>query len=263
MRRTCANQGAKRGFPRGLLAAGLLFWLTASGCKNTCVSFRSNPTTGTVVIVVTDAKRTCTLSQANGTVRLQVGAAPMSSAGAGPSSIQHIFVSLRGVEANPSAIAGENSPDWEGLAPKLAQQPMQVDLMARAADSCAPGPFGEVAVSAGTYRRIRLRLLPNQLATSEPVPERNACGRVGFNCVVTADGRIRALALDGATPELHVSSEHIAGGLFLVLPDGATDLAIEFNAYSSLAWPAGDAVRLVPVFTAAPRAPCQFPGSER
>ena len=264
MRRMCANEGAKRGFPRGLLPAVLLFWLTASGCNNTCVSFTSNSTTGTVVIGVTDAKPACTLSKANGTVHLQVGASPMPSAGAGPSSIQHIFVSLRGVEAHPSTIADEDSPDWQELAPKLAQQPMQVDLMARTADACAPGSFGEVAVPAGTYRRIRLRLLPNQLATSEPVPEENACGSVGLNCVVTADGRIRPLALDGATPELRITSEHIAGGLFLVLPDAATDLAIEFDTYASLAWPAGDAVRLFPAFIAARRAPCQFPrGSER
>jgi hypothetical protein len=265
MRRMCADEGAKRGFPRGLLpAAALLFWLTACGCKNTCVSFTSNSTTGTVIIGVTDVKPTCTLSKTNGTVRVQVGASRMQSAGAEPSSIQHIFVSLRGIEAHPSTIADEDSPDWQELAPKLAQQPMQVDLMARTANSCAPGSFGEVAVAPGTYRRIRLRLLPNQPATSEPVPENNACGSVGFNCVVTADGSVRPLALDGATPELRITSEQIAGGFFLVLPDAGTDLAIEFNTFSSLAWSAGDAVRLVAVFTAAPRAPCQFlGGSER
>ena len=131
--------------------------------------------------------------------------------------------------------------------------------MARTADSCAPGSFGEVAVPAGTYRQIRLRLVPNHPATSEPVPEENACGSVGFNCIVTADGRIRPLALDGAASQLRIASEHIAGGFFRVLPDAGIDLAIELNTSSSLALPAGDAVRLVPVFTAAPRAVCESP----
>ena len=252
-----AEEGAKRGFPRGLLTAPLLFWLTATGCNNTCISFTSNPPTGTVVITVRDPKPSCTLSTANGTVRLQVSASPVPSGGSGPSSVQHIFVTLRGVEAHPSTIADDDSPDWQELALKLAQQPVQVDLMARTTDSCALGLFGEVAVPAGTYRQIRLRLVPSHPATSELVPEENACGSVGYNCVVTADDGIRPLALDGGAPELRIGSEHIAGGFLLVLPDVGTDLAIELNTYSSLALPAGDAVRLVPVFTATPRATCQ------
>jgi len=254
---------AKKAFSPDLLSAALLFCLTATGCNNTCVSFTSNPPTGTLVINVNDTKSSCTLSRVNGIVHLRVGASAAPSTGSGPSSIQHIFVSLRGIEAHPSTIADEDSPDWQGLAPKLAQQPVQADLMARP-DSCAPSLFGEVAVPAGTYRQVRLRLLPNQPATSEPVPGENACGSVGFNCIVTTDGSIRPLALDGAAPELRIASERIAGGFFLVLPDVGMDLIIEFNTYSSLALPAGDSVRLVPVLTAAPRATCQSPvGSQR
>jgi hypothetical protein len=238
--------------------------VTATGCNNTCVRFTSNPSTGTLVIKVSDAKPTCTLSKANGIVVLNVSASPMPSAGSGPSSLQHIFVSLRGIEAHASTIADEASPDWQELAPQLAQQPVQVDLMARTADSCAPGSFGKGAVPASAYRQIRLHLVPTQPAMSEPVPEENACGSVGFNCVITADGRVRPLALDGAEPKLRIGSEHIAGGFFFVLPDVGNDLAIEFNTSSSLVLPVGDAVQLVPVFTAAPRAACQSRGgSER
>ncbi len=261
MRRMGAvGEGATRACPPGLLTVALLFWVTATGCNNTCVRFTSNPSTGTLVIKVSDAKPTCTLSKASGTVVLNVSASPMPSAGSGPSSLQHIFVSLRGIEAHPGTIADEDSPDWQELAPQLAQQPVQIDLMARTADQCPQGSFSEAAVLAGVYRQIRLRLAPNQPATSEPVPEENACGSVGFNCVVTADGRIRPLALDGAAPELRIASKLIAGGFFRVLPDAGTDLAIEFNTSSSLVLPAGDAVRLIPVFTAAPQASCQSRG---
>ncbi len=254
---------AEKAFSPCLLTAAL-FWLTATGCNNTCVSFNSNPPTGTLVINVNDTKSSCTLSRANGTVHVRVGASATQSAGLGPSSIQHIFVSLRSVAAHPSTVADEDSSDWLELAPQLAQQPVQVDLMTRSADSCAPGLFGEAAVPAGTYRQARLRLLPNQPSTGEPVPEENACGSVGFNCIVTTDGSIRPLALEGAAPELRIASERIAGGFFLVLPDVGMDLIIEFNTYSSLAVPAGDSVRLIPVFTVAPRASCQSQaGSKR
>ncbi len=254
---------AKKAFSLCLLTA-VLFWLSVTGCNNTCVSFNSNPPTGTLVININDTKSSCTLSRANGTVHVRVGASVASSAASGPSSIQHIFVSLRSVAAHPSAVADEDSSDWQELAPKLAQQPVQVDLMTRSADSCAPGLFGEAAVPAGTYRQVRLRLLPNQPATGEPVPEENACGSVGFNCIVTTDGSTRPLALDGAAPELRIASDRIVGGFFLVLPDVGMDLIIEFNAYASLALRAGDSVQLVPMFTAAPRGTCQSPaGSKR
>ncbi len=175
-----------------------------------------------------------------------------------------MFMSLRGIEAHPSTIAGEDSPEWEQLAPGLAQRPVQVYLMGPTTVSCAAGSLGEAAIPAGLYRQIRLRLVTNQPTTNEVVPEENACGSVGSNCMVTSDGHIRPLARDGAAPELRIGSEHIAGGFFRVLPDVGTDLAIEFNTSSSLALQAGDAVRLVPVFTVAQRAQCQsLGGSER
>lgn len=258
-----AGQGAGKAFPQHLLTAALLLSLIATGCNNTCVSFTSNPPTGTLVIKVSDAKPTCTFSKANGAVRVQLSASPMPDEGSTPWSPQHILVSLRGIEAHPSAIADDASPDWQELAPKLAQQPMQVDLMARTAGSCASDSFGEGTVPAGVYHQIRLRLVPNQPGTSEPVPRENACGVVGFNCMVMADGNIRPLALDGAAPELPIASEGIAGGFFHVLPDAGTDLAIKFSAQSSLSLPAGNAVRLVPAFSVALRAPCpSLGGSE-
>src|SRR5712692_3706027 len=247
---------AKKALSLCLLTAAL-FCLTAAGCNNSCVSFNSNPSTGTLVINVNDTKSSCTLSRANGTVQVRVGASSAPSAGSVPSSIQHIFVSLRSVAAHPSAVADEDSSEWQELAPQLAQQPVQVDLMTRSADSCAPVLFGEAAVPAGTYRQVRLRLLPNQPVTGEPVPEENACGSVGFHCIVTRDGSIRPLALDGGAPELRIASERIAGGFFLVLPYACMDLIIEFNAYAAPTLPAGNPVQPVPMFAAAPRATCQ------
>ncbi len=251
-----ATEGAKRALLQSFLLGALLCCVATTGCDNTCVSGALNPPTGTVVIKVNNAKPTCTLSKANGTVRLQMTTSSMPSAVLRPPGVQHIFVSIRGIVAHPGTIADADASDWQELTPQLAQQPMQVDLMARAADFCAQGSFGEGTVPAGVYREIRLRLVPNQPATSEPVPEENMCGSIGFNCIVGTDGGIRSLIWDDA-PEVRIPSAGIAGGLFRVLPDEGIDLAIEFDTHSSLALRVGDTVRLVPVLTVSLRAPCE------
>ncbi len=253
MRRARTVEGATKAFQRVAFAL-LSFWLPATGCNNVCVTGISNPPTGTLIVNVNSSG--CKLSRANGTVRLQLSASSIPSGGSRLPTVQHVFVSLRGIEAHPSSIADDGSPDWQELAPKLAKQPVQVDLVAPAADACSSNLFGEATVLPDTYSQIRLSLVPNQPAPSELLPEENACGSVGFNCVVTADASVRPLVLDGGAPELRIASEHIAGGFFRVLPDTNTDLAIEFNLYASLTSPAGEAVRLNPALTVDVGTPC-------
>ena len=232
----------------------LPFCLSFIGCNNYCFEFVSNP--GGSISTSTNTP-SCQLNSANGTVRVRVTAAPTTSAQAAPASIQHIFVTLRGIEAIPSAIPDDDSPDWRELAPKLATQPEQLDLLAQSADSCERSTFDDVAIPADAYRQIRLRLSPNQPATDEPAPEHNACGSMGFNCVVTSDGAIRPLVLDRLPSQVQISSDHISGGFFRVLPDTAVNIEIEFNPQSSRIFPADEAVRLVPAFTVVPQASCQ------
>lgn len=236
----------------------LLFCLGIVGCNNYCFEFVSNPGGS---ISTSSNTPSCQLNSANGTVRLRVTAFPTPSAEATPASIQHIFVTLRGIEVTPSAIPDDDSPDWRELAPKLATQPEQLDLLAQRADSCEGSTLDDVAVPADAYRQIRLRLSPNQPATDEPAPEQNACGSMGFNCVVTSDGAIRPLVLDRLSSQLQISSDHISGGFFRVLPDTAVDLEIEFNPQSSRIFPADEAVRLVPAFTVEPQSSCQSTGA--
>jgi hypothetical protein len=178
-----------------------------------------------------------------------------------PSSaaIQHIFVTLRGIEATPSVIPNDDSPDWRELAPKLATQLEQLDLLAHNSGSCElkQNTFADAAIPADSYRQFRLRLAPNQPATDEPVPEENACGSVGFNCVVTADGGIQPLVLDGSSSQFQISPDHISGGFFRVLPDTTVNLNIEFNPQSTLIFSGDAPVRLVPVFTVEPQASCE------
>jgi hypothetical protein len=234
----------------------LLFCLGLVGCSNYCFVFVSNPGGS---VSGSSNPPSCQLNTATGTVRLRVTATPTPDVQAtpAPTSIQHIFVTLRGIEATPSAIPNDDSPNWQELAPKLATQPAQLDLLAHNADPCERNTFADVAIPADAYRQFRLRLAPNQPATDEAVPGKNACGSVGFNCVFTADGGIRPLVLDQLSSQFQISSDHISGGFFRVLPDTTVNLEIQFNPQSTLIFSANDPVRLVPVFTAEPQAPCQ------
>jgi hypothetical protein len=227
----------------------LLFCLSLVGCGNYCFVFVSNP--GGSVSTSSNTP-SCQLNTSTGTVSLRITASPTPDAQATPtpSTIQHIFVTLRGIEATPSAIPNDDSPDWRELAPQLATQPQQLDLLALCADSCDQNQktFADVAVPADAYRQIRLRLSPNQPSTDDPLPEENACRSVGFNCVVTAEGEILPLVLDRQS-QFQISSGQISGGFFQVVPDAAINLKIEFNPQSSLFFPAQEAVRLLPAFT--------------
>src|SRR6266849_4664860 len=161
--------------------------------------------------------------------------------------IQHIFVSIRGIEVHPNTTANDDSPDWQELAPQLAQQPLQVDLVRGTADRNAREALGEIVViPAGIYRQVRLRFVPHQSATEDQLPEKNACGSVGFNCVVMADGHIQPLLLDGGSPELRIMSDRIEGASLFTPPDTDTDLVIELKPVWVWFSSADEGVRLLP-----------------
>jgi len=235
--------------------AALLFAVWLTGCNNTCFTFTSNPPTGTIGIKVSDPKPTCTL-RTGGAVRLAVQTIPMCSSCSESGRIQHIFLSIRGIEVHPSTTAEDDSADWqELLPPELVKQPLQVDLVGGTADRIAREPLGEiVTIPAGIYRQVRLRIVPNQLETNARLLERNACGTVGFNCVVTADGRIQALLFDGASPELHIASDRTEGASLLIPPDTDTDLLIKLKLVWTWFSSADEGVHLVPVLTGSAKA---------
>jgi hypothetical protein len=241
------NSRARRGHVWTFLLLALPLFGIFIGCNNTCFTFTSNPATGTINIKAGDPKPTCMLTTANGAVRVLAQAVSACSSCPESSRIAHIFVSLRGIEVHPSAIADDDSPDWQELMPKLLGQPLQLDLVG-AATSRARLPLGEgVTIPADEYRQLRLLFVPNQLTSGDPVPETNACGGAGFNCVVSEDGRTYPLLLDGDPPELRITSGSIAGGFLLIPPDSNSNLVVELKVTWSLSSFAETGVRLRPV----------------
>jgi hypothetical protein len=229
--------------------AALLFALWLTGCNNTCFTFTSNPPTGTIGIKVSDPKPTCTLTTGSA-VRLAVQTVPMCNSCSESGRIQHVFVSIRGIEVHPSSTADDDPTDWQQLAPQLAKQPLQVDLVRDTADASERESLGEtVTVPAGIYRQLRVRFVPNQPAPDEVFPERNGCGSVGFNCVVMADGRIQPILLESGSAELRIMSDRIEGGSLLIPPDTDNHLVIELKPVWAWFSSADEGVRLLPALT--------------
>jgi Domain of unknown function (DUF4382) len=216
MQRTGAMESAATVFRRAFPAL-LFLCLANSGCNNSCYfGFWNGSGSGVAV-----SNTSCPLTNATGAVALRMNAASAPSAAStafpspvgSPSGIQHIFVTLRGIEALPSMMADENSLAWEELAPDLAAHPVQLDLLAVNADFRSLGlPTSSSApakVPAGEYRQLRLRLWPLQLSANDPIPDSNACGNVGWNCIILADSFCRTrsfIFLSNSRPPLPFSS---------------------------------------------------------
>lgn len=228
----------------------LLFVSALAGC-NTCVTFISNPPTGTLGIVSSDPRPVCNLPKMNTAVRPQLAAEPACSSCVGSGQVQHIFLTIRGIELNSSATAHNDSPDWQELLPPgFEQKPLQIDLLESNADRGNPEPFGKTALlPAGIYRQLRLRLVANQPATNDRLPERNQCGGGKFNCIVMADGSVHPLQLDDSSSELRVTSDRVEGTSLLFPPDTDTDLIIELKIVWKWSSSADTGIRLAPALT--------------
>jgi hypothetical protein len=164
---------------------------------------------------------------------------------------QHVYVTIRSVQAHTSATADDNSPGWQELAPQLVTQPMQIDLFAAGPNACLLTMLGSnTALPTGSYQQIRLLLVPND-GSGGPVPAMNACGDQGFNCAVLQDGSVHELQLSSqANTGLKIPPGQIQGGPITVAAGQDVDLNIDFNACASIIQQGNGKFRLKPVLTA-------------
>ncbi len=164
---------------------------------------------------------------------------------------EHVYVTIRSVQAHTSATADDNTPGWQELAPQLNSQPMQIDLFAAGPNACLLTMLGSnTALPAGTYQQIRLLLVPND-GGNGPLPATNACGDQGYNCAVLQDGSVHELQLSSqANTGLKIPPGQIEGGPITVASSADVDLNIDFNACASIIAEGNGAFRLKPVLTA-------------
>ncbi|MFZ3381611.1 MAG: hypothetical protein WA193_18395, partial [Candidatus Acidiferrales bacterium] len=121
--------------PQSVFLTILLCSVGFIGCDNSCVVFVSNPggSGGTLFGSI----NSCPLNQAKGSVRTSIASSFTAPADDATNRIEHIYVTIRGIDVNPSATAADESADWQELAPQLVTRPVQIDLLAPSGDSRA------------------------------------------------------------------------------------------------------------------------------
>src|SRR5487761_452925 len=166
-------------------------------------------------------------------------------------NFEHVYVTIRSVQANLSASADDNAPGWQELAPQLNSAPKQIDLFSLGGNACLLVTLGSnTALPAGTYQQIRLLLVANSGATG-PLPPANACAGQGFNCVVLHDSSVHELQLSSqANTGLKIPPGQIVGGPISVGAGKDVDLNIDFNACASIIEQGNGPFRLKPTLTA-------------
>src|SRR5579862_5931151 len=161
-----------------LCCACLFLCFVPAGCGDTCFVITGIfPNT-----TATTNPPTCNLGAGNGIISVGINSVRPSPVAPISPNLQHVFITLRGIEANPNSVAAEDSLDWQELAPEFATEPVQIDLMATAASGvpCASRLTRKSTVRASVYRQIRFRLVPDQAASGEPQPKNNKCNGPNF-----------------------------------------------------------------------------------
>jgi hypothetical protein len=214
----------------GSLITIVVFVAALAGCTGSgSGSAMSNGGTGTVNVSITDPP-SCKFPNGD---------------------FQHVYITIRSVQAHTSATADDSSPGWQELAPQLNTEPMQIDLFAAGPNACLLTMLGSnTALPAGTYQQIRLLLVPND-GGGGPVPATNNCGDQGFNCAVLQDGSVHELQLSSqANTGLKIPPGQVEGGPITVATGKDVDLNIDFNACMSIIQQGNGKFRLKPVLKA-------------
>ena len=200
-----------------------LFTTVISGCGNSCFVGFSNNGNGGIIVKAGNPPPACSLPQINGAMSV-LALKPLLCQFCSAPGPQHVFVTLRAVQLRSSAIAEPGSSDWLEIAPRLRDEPLQIDLVG--------GPVPEVlvdnaAIPAGTYHQVRLQFLPD----SQPVAglrSPNPCGEAYHNCIVMADGRIDQLGWSAA-PDVLIPADTVPKGALLVPAGAKTDLLLSLE----------------------------------
>src|SRR5215467_739755 len=205
--------------------------------------------TGAVAIFVSCGGSVTQMSATTGNIHVTITDPPSCSFPNG--NLDHVFVSIRSVQAHTSSTADDNSPGWQELAPQLNSAPLQIDLFSLASTTCLLTNLGSnSALPAGTYQQIRLILVPND-GSGGATPANNACGGQGWNCAITHDGTIHELKLSSqANTGLKIPPGQVVGGPIVVSAGQDVDLNIDFNACASIIIQGNGDYRLKPVLTA-------------
>jgi len=181
-----------------------------------------------------------------GTVATYITDPPLCKAPNG--TLQHVWVTVTRVRAHKSSDAGSSDGGWVDLI-DLQSNPKQIDLLSLDSNQCLLiGGLGSTSgIPEGKYQQIRLYLLANDASAG---PANNECNGNGFNCVVDGSGTHTLNLSSQAHTGLKIPPGQIAGGGLTVAANQVVDLAIDFDACSSIVLQGNGQYRLKPTLRA-------------
>lgn len=193
------------------------------GCGDSCFVAFSNNGKGGVVIKAGNLPPSCSLTKANGSIRVVAVKSPVCETCTAAARVEHLLLAVRRVELR----SDPNSVAWLEMEPAVASVPRQIDFISRDAPEIL---IENAIVPAGTYREVRLELFDESRSNSETPPPENACGGSRWNCIVMADGRIEPLRFSDDVPKVQINIENAEGDSFTLLPDSSVDLQLRLEA---------------------------------
>jgi Domain of unknown function (DUF4382) len=179
---------------RGMFCTCVILLMYTAGCGNTCFVGIVNPPNNGVLVAGGSAASTCSLNQTMAVVKITADLVPMCTNCAATQQIAHVHLAVSGIELHPGAVADENSPEWQELAPDLAQQPRSIDLAANSTSRDLEAALNVTGkISEGTYYQLRIRLAEVSSLNAEQLSATKFCGSMRGACVVNAAGAVHPL----------------------------------------------------------------------
>lgn len=234
----CHDRGAAMRFSLPSLRGALLFvalvnLIHSAGCGNSCFVGFSNNGNGGLLITASNPPPACPSSQGMGTMLVFATKEAPCEICTDASRVDHVFLALSGIALRESP----NSSTWVELAPQLANEPLQIDLID---SSFLTQTLVENAiVPPGSYREIRIQFAADPQTRSEDSVVASDCGKTHWNCIVTGNGYAEPLFFPNDSSEVMISRDNIENNALLVLPGTKVKLRLTLQAqplgYSSLA----------------------------
>ena len=219
-------RSSRRNIFSPFVAVALFLGLGLAGCGDFCIAGFSVNGSGAVNIKAGNPSPPCSLPHVNAMVRTVTLKTPACEACSNAARVEHVFVTLQGIQLNPDS-ADDTSPDkWLEIAPELAIKPHQIDLIG---DSRSELLRENALVPAGGYSEVRLKLFDGPSETAELAAE-NACGRAQWNCLIRLGGQVEELVLQREDSTLLLPIDTDSGsGDFVLLPDRKVELQLRLE----------------------------------
>jgi hypothetical protein len=199
-----AHPGTFRATPFLICVAELV---SLAGCNNTCFVGVINPPNNSLTVSTGNPPPVCSLARPMAAVKAVAHLARTCTDCSNSRHVTRVHLLLSGMELHPGAVAEDNSPEWQELAPDWARQPKEVDLRGDPTSSDLSPPLNVTGqIAAGSYYQLRLRLAQSSSQHAEQLHGESHCSSVEESCIVTTDGSVHPLQTPDGQPYLRVEA---------------------------------------------------------